>query len=54
MNDNVGIIQNLSHTKIVGPDRLEFLPNMEITTFDVPAHENDRRAFEYAWSNYEQ
>ena len=45
-------IQNLSHKRIVGPGRMDALPNMDITTFDVPVNELDQRSFEYAFSNY--
>ncbi|KAJ6007413.1 hypothetical protein N7540_011389 [Penicillium herquei] len=50
LNENGGNIQNLSRRSIVGPEQLDVLPNMEITTFDVLA--NDWRSFDYAYCNY--
>lgn len=32
-------IQNLSHKRIVGPARMDVLPNIDITTFHVPVNE---------------
>lgn len=45
-------IQDFSYSRICKPDQLKHMRNLEIYTFHIPANENDKRAFEYAYSSH--